>query len=63
MSHSYDCMKPLTSASGMSFSWDGNGNMEYMHDGSDAWDYAYDPEDRLERMEKNGVLYGKYARG
>ena len=45
--HAYDSMNRLTQATGMGFDWDADGNLLYMHDGSDAWNYTYDPEDRL----------------
>jgi len=55
-SYSYDCMNRLTSATGMGFDWDENGNLVYMHDGSDAWNYTHDPEGRLLFVRKNGAL-------
>ncbi len=59
-SYSYDCMNRLTSATGMGFDWDKNGNMVYMHDGSDAWNYTYDPENRLISVKKNDALMNKF---
>lgn len=59
-SYTYDCMNRLTSATGMSFDWDTHGNMVYMHDGSDAWNYTYDPKDRLTSVRKNGALQSRF---
>ncbi len=60
-SYTYDCMNRLTSATGMGFDWDDNGNLVYVHDGSDAWNYSYDPEGRLLSVRKNGALQSWFS--
>ena len=58
--YTYDSMNRLTQATGMGFDWDADGNLLYMHDGSDAWNYTYDPEDRLKGILKNGAFFNKF---
>jgi YD repeat-containing protein len=53
-------MNRLTSATGMSFQWDANGNLVYMDDGSDEWDYTYDYENRLIKVLKNDAILNRY---
>lgn len=51
----------VVSATGMSFTWDDNGNMVYWGDGVNTWNYTYDPENRLRRVTKNSALSAIYT--
>lgn len=51
-SYTYDNMDRLVSATGLGFNWDSNGNIVCKHDGVDAWNYTYDPLNRLIRVRK-----------
>ena len=54
-------MDRLTSATGLGFNWDSNGNMLYRHDGVNAWNYTYDPVNRLKTAMKDGVVSARYT--
>ena len=58
--YTYDSMNRLAQATGMGFDWDPNGNLLYKHDGSDAWNYNYDPEDRLIGILKNDAFLSQF---
>ena len=60
-SYSYDSVNRLTSATGMSFDWDDNGNMMYWLNGNDAWNYTYDLFDRLTRVDLNSSVTARYT--
>lgn len=60
-SYSYDSVNRLTSATGMSFDWDDNGNMLYWLNGNDAWNYTYDLFDRLTSVDLNSSLSARYT--
>ncbi len=53
VTYTYDCMDRIIFASGLGFDWNANGNMVYKHDGVTAWNYTYDPLNRLTRVEKH----------
>lgn len=59
--YTYDSMDRMLTATGMGFDWDANGNMLYRHDGSNAWNYTYNPVNRLTRVEKDSVLSAVYT--
>jgi YD repeat-containing protein len=61
VTYAYDCMDRIVSVTGLVFDWDCNGNMVYMHDGVNAWNYTYDPVDRLKRVYKDDVLSSVYT--
>ena len=61
ITYAYDNMDRLTAATGMSFDWDDNGNMIYKNNGINAWNYTFDPLNRLTRVEKDGVLSALYT--
>ena len=59
-SYTYDSMNRLTSATGMSFTWDENGNLLYKNDVTDTWNYTYDWENRLTVVENNGTTHSRF---
>lgn len=61
VTYTYDEMDRISSASGLGFDWDGNGNMVYKHDGVYAWNYTFDALNRLKRVEKDGGLSALYT--
>ena len=60
-SYTYDSMNRISTATGMGFTWDDNGNMVYWGDGVNTWNYTYDPENRLRKVTKNGALSAIYT--
>ena len=61
VSYTYDSMDKLTSATGMGFDWDSNGNMLYRDDGVYEWNYTYDPMNMLKTVTKDDVLSARYT--
>src|SRR5438309_11406646 len=59
MSYKYGAYNRLTSAGSVSFSYDANGNTVTKVNGSTSWSYAYDFENRLTTVQKNGVTVAK----
>ncbi len=60
-SYGYDEVNRITSATGMGFTWDDNGNLLTWDDGVDDWSYRYDPANRLINAKKNGDLSAVYT--
>ena len=59
--YGYDEVNRLASATGIGFTWDDNGSMLCWGDGVDAWNYTYDPANRLQKVIKNDVISARYT--
>ena len=61
MINTYDNVNRISVATGMGFGWDGNGNMVYMDDGINEWNYSYDLLNRLVKVRKDDSLSALYT--